>query len=168
MCRRRSTVTATSRDPKTPEIETPPFHSRLCLQQLPLYNAGQRKLEMSTLEKVDPTVSKPALQKDFAWFLCRLPSSISSLLGAMGSQQVPSWSGFNAAISTSSRPSLSKIGYLPVISSSPTELATVNKVLENAVDVAAKTQQGDIVVTSTRPSMLKRKKYYGRHKLIHL
>ena len=51
---------------------------------------------------------------------------------------MPDWSGFNAAPFASEVPPKSKIGYLSVVNVSPTELATVNKVLHNAVDVAKK------------------------------
>ena len=61
---------------------------------------------------------------------------------------MPDWSGFNAAPFASEVPPKSKIGYLPVVNASPTELATVNKVLHNAVDVAKKHQQDDIVVVA--------------------
>ena len=46
----------------------------------------------------------------------------------------------------SQAPPQSKIGYLPVINASPTELGTVRKVLENAVHVAEQLRQESIVL----------------------
>ena len=82
------------------------------------------------------------------WHGCsnaRLTSSASEQLRSAEMQQVPDWSGFNAALSMSKVPPLG-LGYFPVINASPTELTTGHKVLENAVDVAHQQSQEDIVV----------------------
>ena len=122
-------------------------------EQLPQYNAGARtgpgsfNLELSAVEEIRPEVVKQAHLRDFAWFLARLPSAISTALGAtVQDQQIPPWSGFNAILSASEVPPESRIGYLPIINASPTELGTVRKVLENAVAIAKEMKQDDIVV----------------------
>ncbi len=118
----------------------------------PEHNAGKRRgpgtfvLCTSSLVNKDEGCRRDACQTDLAWFLARLPFSVSPSLGTDSSQKVPNWSGFNAALHLSKIPNVSRIGYLPVINASPTELSTVRKVLENASDVAKQLQQEDIVV----------------------
>ncbi len=66
-----------------------------------------------------------AKQLDFGWFLARLGRE-SSILGPRENvQSVPGWSGFNAAVADSPIPSVSVVGYCPMIDASPTELPTV-------------------------------------------
>ena len=115
---------------------------------LPIYNAGARtgpgtyNLALSMIESLNPEVTKQAELRDFAWFLARLPSSSSTVLGATAvQQQIPPWSGFNVILSTSEIPRENRIGFLPVINSSLTELAIVRKVLKSAVAVAKKTAE---------------------------
>lgn len=48
------------------------------------------------------------------------------------------WTGFNTKIESHTLPSLSKIGYLPVIDASPTEMATVNEILKRSWAIADK------------------------------
>ncbi|XP_070537990.1 uncharacterized protein [Ptychodera flava] len=51
---------------------------------------------------------------------------------------LPAWTGFNRATAKSIAPPITKIGYLPVIDASPTEMSTVNTVLVKSIDVINK------------------------------
>ena len=125
----------------------------------PEYNADSRlgpgvyPLDITTLESPsDCSGAVAARHCNLVWLLTRLPSSPIPLAAdgqldtAVTREQVPDWSGFNAALSLSKVPPVSRIGYLPVINQSPTELATVHQVLKNAVNVAKQQGQDDIVV----------------------
>ena len=52
------------------------------------------------------------------------------------SSPLPAWTGFNQKVSSSKILPVSKIGYLPVIDASPTEMSTVNLVLTRSIDIA--------------------------------
>ena len=64
-----------------------------------------------------------AKKNDLAFALTRELGSISGL---------PNWTGFNIMLKSNVIPTLSKIGYLPVIDASPTELATVKEILKRS------------------------------------
>jgi hypothetical protein len=58
---------------------------------------------------------------------------------------LPSWSGFFTQLTTLV-PDKSRIGYLPIIDGSPTDLGVVNAVLSQSIDIADKLNQNSIVV----------------------
>ena len=58
---------------------------------------------------------------------------------------LPSWSGFFTKLTTIV-PEKSRIGYLPIIDGSPTDLGVVNAVLSQSIDIADKLNQNSIVV----------------------
>ena len=71
-----------------------------------------------------------AKKKDLAFCLCRY-------LGR--SSAIPNWTGFNTRLAVSRNiPTQSKLGYLPVIDASPTELSTVNEILNRSEEIANK------------------------------
>ena len=121
---------------------------------IPEYNSGKRlgpgsyNQQISTFKSASCASAKSAHRCDLAWFLCRLNASACQSLGAADGVHVPEWSGFNAALSSAKVPAFSKIGYLPVVNASPTELAMVHKVLLDSVDVAKKQNQEVIVVVA--------------------
>ena len=52
--------------------------------------------------------------------------------------QLPNWTGFNTNLEENVLPTQSKIGYLPVIDASPTEISTVKEILKRSEDIANK------------------------------
>ena len=70
-----------------------------------------------------------AKKKDLAFTLTRELGNISGL---------PNWTGFNTMLKSNVIPAVSKIGYLPVIDASPTELATVKEILNKSEEIAKK------------------------------
>ncbi len=71
-----------------------------------------------------------AKKKDFAFCLCRY-------LG--GRSAIPNWTGFYTRLTVNRNiPIKSKLGYLPVIYASPTELSTVNELLNRSEEIANK------------------------------
>ena len=67
-------------------------------------------------------------KKDLAYCLCRYVDRSFSL---------PNWTGFNTKL-TRSIPKQCKVGYMPVIDASPTELATVKEILNRCEEIADK------------------------------
>ena len=59
---------------------------------------------------------------------------------------LPGWTGFNTLLQSSNVPPVSKIGYLPVIDASPTDLSTVYTILLRSVDIADRLQLESITV----------------------
>lgn len=100
--------------------------------------------------------------QDFLWVLARLTSSHSSIFGQLGEQEVPSWSAFNTAIS-SVEVRLSAVGYMPVISSSPTELGTVYTLLCKSIESARALGQDEVVVVLDQAIYSKAKEILWRH-----
>ena len=80
--------------------------------------------EHYVLPKID------AKKKDLAFCLCRY-------LGR--SSTIPNWTEFNTKLTVNRNiPTQSKLGYLPVIDASPTELSTVNEILSRSEEIANK------------------------------
>ena len=71
-----------------------------------------------------------AKKKDLAFCLCRY-------LGR--SSAIPNWTVFGTRLAVNRNvPTQSKLGYLPVIDASPTELSTVNEILNRSEEIANK------------------------------
>ena len=69
-------------------------------------------------------------KKDLAFGLCRY-------LGR--NTAIPNWTGFNTKLAVNRNiPIQSKLGYLPVVDASPTELSTVNEILNRSEEIANK------------------------------
>lgn len=85
-------------------------------------------------------------KEDFLWIVARIPFPRSHIFGQFGDQNIPSWSGFNAAISSSDDICMSAVGYMPVITSSPTDLGTVYTLLRKSVESARELGQEEVVV----------------------
>ena len=73
------------------------------------------------------TVQKASLKMDLGYCLIKLQESEAAL---------PGWTGFNALVSSLNVPEKSGIGYLPIIDASPTDIATVNTILQRSVAIA--------------------------------
>ena len=74
--------------------------------------------------------AKDAAQKvDLSFVLCRAMQDESLL---------PNWTGFNTLLQEQEIPVLSKIGYLPIINASPTEISTINAILQRSTQIANK------------------------------
>lgn len=80
------------------------------------------------------TVCSGAHELDMAWFLARLfPTKLFGVdLNIIGAdeQSLPSWSGFNAKISSLSPP-LTSVGYCPLINGSLTEFSIIYSLMKN-------------------------------------
>ena len=68
-----------------------------------------------------------------------------SKLQQSGSDILPGWTGYNTKIAVNI-PIVSKIGYLPVIDASPTEMSTVHTILKRSLEIADELQLENIVV----------------------
>ena len=73
--------------------------------------------------------------------------SNSSLFGQSDSQEVPGWSGLNAAVTSQVLPQQCAISYLPVIAAAPTDLSTEYVMLKRSMAVAHKLQQENVLIT---------------------
>ena len=73
--------------------------------------------------------------------------SNSSLLGQSDLQEVPGWSGLNAAVTSQVLPQQCAISYLPVIAAASTDLSTVYVMLKRSMVVAHKLQQQNLLIT---------------------
>ena len=111
------------------------------------YIAGHREgpqqmmLSEDVLLQLDKTHTKLPItlkKADFVWLLARLRKSNSLSFGQSDSQEVPGWSGFNAAVTSQVLPQQCAIGYLPVIAAAPTDLSTVYVMCKRSVAVAHK------------------------------
>jgi hypothetical protein len=51
---------------------------------------------------------------------------------------IPNWTGFNTLLESENIPCCTKIGYLPIINYSPTELSTINTILKRSQEIANK------------------------------
>ena len=80
----------------------------------------------------------PGIRLDFAYIVCRI---VSSDVGNI----IPGWTGFNSRLVTNI-PDLSNIGYLPVIDSPATDMATVNAVLKRSISISQHLQVPEIVL----------------------
>ena len=86
-----------------------------------------------------------ARRKDTAWCLLRQRHDDDDAGETTGTQMVPGWSGFNAAV-TSNTPIPSVVGYCPVIEASPTELSTVYTLLKRSVQMGRKLGQAEVII----------------------
>ena len=89
--------------------------------------------------------------QDFAWFLLRLNKG-EALLSTddenadAAQQDTPSWSAFNAMVSTTVPPR-TNIGYCPMIQGSSTEFSTIYTVMKSVQAISANLGQSSSVVT---------------------
>ena len=91
-------------------------------------NDAMKGREIEEEHYVLPQVA--AKKKDLAFCLCRY-------LGC--GNMIPNWTGFNTRLTMDNNiPTQSKLGYLPVIDASPTELSTVNEILNRSEEIANK------------------------------
>ena len=98
--------------------------------------------------KGEGRVLSEAINADETWAILRLkPASLMEPgIATQEVQPVPSWSGFNSILYPDS-PSVSKIGYCPMIEGSSTELSTVYTVMKHAQKICASLGQLNTVIT---------------------
>ena len=53
---------------------------------------------------------------------------------------LPGWTGFNTLLHKDNIPNISRVGYLPVIDTSPTEYSTIDTILKRSTEIADKLQ----------------------------
>jgi hypothetical protein len=107
-----------------PQTEIPPYV--IGKKQTPNLKAICGSLDLE--ERVYTAFQQLAEKCDFAY----------SLLKMHYGGCLPDWTGFNTLLSTDKIPSVSKIGYLPVIDASPTEYSTVHAILKKSEEMAVK------------------------------
>lgn len=94
------------------------------------------------------SILSEAVNTDDMWALLRLkPANIMETgISVQEVQPVPSWGGFNSILYPD-LPSVSKIGYCPMIEGSSTELSTVYTVMKHAQKISTSLGQRDTVIT---------------------
>ena len=120
------------------------------------YIAGHREgprqmiLSEGVLLQLDKTHTKLPItlkKADFVWLLACLRKSNSLLFWQNDSQEVPGWSGSNAAVISQVLSQQCAIDYLPVIAAASTDLSTVYVMLKRSMAVAHKLQQQNVLRT---------------------
>ena len=89
--------------------------------------------------QTSPELANKAEKRDLSWKLVRLSSQKS--------QDVPTWSAFNAYTTERSCP-VAVVRYLPFLRSSPSNLSTIYTVLLKLAQIAEKVGQEHILVTA--------------------
>ena len=89
-----------------------------------------------------------AQNKDFGWFLARLPTQDLQLFQSSEDylQSIPGWTPFNRLLHENKAPRISTIGYCQSIDASPTEMATVYTMLKKSLAMADELHQFDCPV----------------------
>lgn len=93
-----------------------------------------------------------AIQMDLGWFLTRLCTNrlltleLSQPTDGTAQQLLPSWSGFNAKVSNKP-PSLTSIGYCPLVNGSPIEYSTIYTLMKNVQAMMNTLEQRHSVIT---------------------
>ena len=64
---------------------------------------------------------------------------------------LPGWTGFNTLLHKDNIPNISRVGYLPVIDTSPTEYSTINMILKRSTEIADKLQLQYATLVSDKP-----------------
>ena len=83
-----------------------------------------------------------AQQNDTSWCILRITEADTG----NNKQRVPGWTGFNSMLYSENAPTVSLVGYCPVIEASPTELDTVYTLLKRSVAMGKKLGQDDIII----------------------
>ena len=111
-----------------------------------------------------PDDLQPSVEtKDLVWFLLRLHQRVLLSCELNEDQQTtPSWSAFNAMISTLCMP-CTNIGYCPMIAGSPTEYSTVYTILKTVQAMTKSLDQRHSVVTFDLAIYTKAKEIQWRH-----
>ena len=94
-------------------------------------------------------VFKEPKEKNFGWFLLRLPVKCDDLFTVTHDQQqiIPGWTPFNGQIqNTTDVPPPCNVGCCQTIDASPTELSTVHTVLQHSLAMADQLSQEDVIV----------------------
>ncbi|XP_028395413.1 uncharacterized protein LOC114519473 [Dendronephthya gigantea] len=100
----------------------------------------KKKLSLSTrFEVTDIDESRPVGFDNICYVLAKFRCDEEE------ETPLPSWSGFFTQLTTQV-PEKSRIGYLPIIDGSPTDLGVVNAVLSQSIDIADKLNQNSMVV----------------------
>lgn len=131
----------------------------------PTVSSYKNIIQKEWFKSVAPVCSS-AHQKDIAWFLTRICKNklFSVDLHATLTdpvQSIPSWSGFNAKISTETPP-LTSIGYCPMINGSATEYTTIYSVMKNLQAMMEALSQKYSVITFDLAIYMKAKEIQWR------
>lgn len=111
-------------------------------RNIELYRGGMRNgpatVSADIMKPSDSILQKQYHTLDLAFCLAKLPGVNGRLL--------PGWTGFNTLVDYQNIPPMSKVGYLPVIDASPTDMSTVNTILLRSVDIADSLELDSIAV----------------------
>jgi len=127
---------------------------RICSGRTSVPKSRGKQLDIAS-EKINPILMRKRIEptasfditgmdskadscENVAYILCKLRFGLQHILQ-------PSWTGFFSHVSTTI-PNVNRIGYLPIIDGSPTDLSVVNTVLVRSLEIADELQQSAIVV----------------------
>lgn len=85
---------------------------------------------LSLLEESHKAIQNEKRKQDLAFVICRSIEEYQPL--------IPNWTGFNTLLESEHIPCMTRIGYLPIINASPTELSTINTILLRSKEIANK------------------------------
>ena len=94
-------------------------------------------------------VFKEPQEKNFGWFLPRLPDKCDDLFTVTNDQQqiIPGWTPFNGQVqNTTDVPPPCNVGYCQTIDARPRELSTVHTILQRSLAMADQLSQEDVIV----------------------
>ena len=156
----RTPATSSSHPRHRRSIQCPPAKE---LMYVAGARAPQRRDHFRYAVYEDSACLGQAKHLDQLYVLLRCPDGISSRLGRMpgDAQIIPAWSAFNAAVSQP--PPCSTLGYLPVIPSSPTELATVHEAMERSCALAKALRQEHVIITMDQAVYCKAQEIRWKH-----
>ena len=102
----------------TPNTDIIPYHGGK--------RHGPQPIDIEMKEMVETSDYKKAfIHIDIAYCLAKQFADV-----------IPGWTGFNTRLCSKNIPPQSKIGYLPIIDASPTQMSTVNTILIRSIDIA--------------------------------
>ena len=125
--------------------------------------AGPARGEHHYVADSDSLCLDQARQADQLYMLLRCPRDCSLRLGRSEGtpQAVSPWSAFNASVTDV--PQRSTVGYLPVIPSSPTELATVHEAMTRSCAIATALNQEHVIITVDQAIYCKAQEIRWKH-----
>ena len=127
-------VSKSVRTIKPPETDILPY----LMVKKGLPSLFTHKDELALDNKSHPQHQNDGLMFDFAFILAKLQSALDGV-------SLPSWTAFNTK-TNQTIPTQSTTGYLPVIDTSVTDLATVNTILGRSVLICKELQLPEIVL----------------------
>ena len=104
------------------------------------YSIGVKMTPAFHIVQLDPQCLELIFNEDPTSTACKLDLAYIFLkyICAVNEEVIPGWTGFNTMLYNHEIPSVSRIGYLPVIDASLTEYSTINTILIRSKEIADK------------------------------